>query len=141
MYLSTTVDRSMTYRSRPRSAATTSADRVLPVPDSPANSAVTPWPFATRRPSPPAVQHELAVPHPGGQLPQLLRHGRGQHEVLPAHPGLDSTGQSCEGILLAHTRLLVSSAAVGVVGSRGGRVAGGSCPPAGVAVKVYGQAS
>ena len=42
MYLSTTVERSMTYRSRPRSPATTSADIVLPVPESPANSAVTP---------------------------------------------------------------------------------------------------
>ncbi len=31
-YLSTTVDRSTTYRSMPRSAATTSADMVLPVP-------------------------------------------------------------------------------------------------------------
>ena len=44
MYLSTTVDRSITYRSRPSSPARTSADMVLPVPDSPANRALMPRP-------------------------------------------------------------------------------------------------
>ena len=52
-YLSTTVARSTVYRSRPRSAAMTSADMVLPVPESPANSAVTPCPRPPPAPHPP----------------------------------------------------------------------------------------
>ena len=44
MYLSTTVARFTVYRSRPRSPAITSAAIVLPVPESPANRAVTPVP-------------------------------------------------------------------------------------------------
>ena len=53
MYLSTTVARLTVYRSRPRSAAITSADIVLPVPESPANSAVTPRAAAAAAAHPP----------------------------------------------------------------------------------------
>ena len=69
MYLSTTVARSTTYRSRPSSPAITSADIVLPVPESPANSAVTPAPAAAAGPHPPLPEHPLAVP--GASRPAL----------------------------------------------------------------------
>ena len=52
MYLSTIVERSITYRSRPRDPAMTSADMVLPVPESPAKRAVTPRPLSDVRARP-----------------------------------------------------------------------------------------
>ena len=74
----------------------TSADIVLPVPESPANSAATPTP----RPPPGRIrqspEHLLPVPGPQRDLLQRGEHGGWQHEVGPADGRLDPAGEALE---------------------------------------------
>ena len=48
------------------------------------------------RAHPPLVEHLVAVPGAQRDLAQLGRHGRGQHEVVPADGRLDPAGQPFE---------------------------------------------
>ena len=95
-YLSTTVARLTVYRSSPSSPAITSADIVLPVPESPANSAVTPCP----RPPPGRIRHSVSTRSRCRARAASSRScadtAGGEHEVVPADLGLDAPGEPLE---------------------------------------------
>ena len=76
----------------------TSADIVLPVPESPANRAVTPLPRPPPRPHPPLGEHQVAVPGPGGQVPQLAADAAAAARGRPTPTlGLDRGGRAARG--------------------------------------------
>ncbi len=72
------------YRSSPSSPAITSADIVLPVPESPANSAVTPMPAAAAR----RIRHSASTCSRcrarAASSRSCTEHGVGEHQVVPA---------------------------------------------------------
>ncbi len=89
----------------------TSALIVLPVPESPANSAVIPVPASAARAHPPRAEHELAVAGPIGQPAQAGDRRRRQHEVVPPDGRLDAPGEALEA-----GRVLLAGAAADVGG-------------------------
>ena len=93
MYLLTTPDRSILYRSSPSSPAITSAAIVLPVPDGPANSAVTPLPSDSLAAESPFVEHPVPVRDLLAHLLQLRERVLGQHDLRPVVHRLDLIGQ------------------------------------------------
>ena len=96
MYLLTTGrGRCGTDRGRARRAST-SAAIVLPVPLSPANSALMPRPRALCAAKPQSLVDRRAVPHVARDLPQRLQLRVRQHEVVPAGAGVDALREVVE---------------------------------------------
>ena len=80
----------------PGRAAMTSAAMVLPVPDGPEKSALTPLRPEAIRPQPPGVEHAVARAHRIGQLAQAPNCRLGQHEIVPRDCGIDALGDRIE---------------------------------------------
>ena len=97
MYLLTTAERSILYRSSPSSPAMTSAAIVLPVPGGPANSALTPVAAArasARSPSRSSTRPRGATRSHSSR--SCASGVGGQDDVVPAVAGLDLAGQRRE---------------------------------------------